>query len=70
MFISEITPSWLKGITAHPIKLKIKVIKGAKINIIIFALLGKIVSFANSFDPSASGCNNPTKPTTLGPLRR
>ena len=42
---------------------------GAKINNIVFAELGKTVSFTNNFKPSASGCNNPKKPTTFGPLR-
>jgi len=46
-----------------------KVINGAKIKIIMFALLGKIVSFVNNFKPSAKGCNKPYIPTTLEPRR-
>ena len=36
-------------------------------NIPIFELLGKTVSFMSNFNPSANGCNNPKKPTTFGP---
>ena len=52
------TPS-PKGITAHPIKLKIKVNKGANKKIPVFAAVGKTVSLTKSFKPSAKGCNNP-----------
>ena len=48
-----------KGITAQPIKLKIKVIMGASMKSVVFALLGKILSLANNFNPSANGCSKP-----------
>ena len=38
-----------KGTTAHPIKLKIKVNRGASKKIPVFAAVGKIVSLANNF---------------------
>ena len=57
-----------KGKTAQPIKLKINVNIGAIKNIIILELLGNIVSFTNSFNPSANGCNKPKKPITFGPF--
>jgi len=69
-FRSEMTIVSDNGITAQPIKLKIKVNKGAKIKIYKFELLGKMVSLTNSFKPSAKGCNKPKNPITLGPRRR
>jgi hypothetical protein len=56
------------GITAQLIKLKIKVRIGANKNMLVVELLGSIVSFANNFKPSASGCSKPKKPITLGPF--
>ena len=53
--------------TAQPIKLRVKVIKGAKINNNVSALLGIIVSLRNNFNPSDKGCNIPIKPITFGP---
>jgi hypothetical protein len=50
-------------------KLKNKAIIGASKNIILFDLLGIIVSFINNFKPSAKGCKIPKIPTTFGPLR-
>ena len=41
---------------------------GAITKMIILELLGKIVSFANSFKPSANGCNKPKNPITFGPF--
>lgn len=70
MFKSAKTIFSSKGITAHPIKLNIKVRIGATMNIAKLALLGKTVSFKRSFKPSHKGCNKPKKPTTLGPRRR
>jgi hypothetical protein len=55
IFKSEITSVLDNGITAQPIKLNIKVSKGAKIKRKIFELLGKIVSLTNNFKPSANG---------------
>ena len=34
----------------------------------ILELLGKMVSLANNFNPSANGCNKPKKPITFGPF--
>ena len=34
----------------------------------ILELLGRIVSLANNFSPSANGCNKPKKPMTFGPF--
>jgi hypothetical protein len=67
-FKSDKTTCSDKGKTAQPIKLKINVNIGAIKNTIILELLGKIVSFTNSFNPSANGCNKPKKPITLGPF--
>ena len=61
------TLNLLNGITVQFKKLKNKAKIGAKIKIILFALLGIIVSFIRSFKPSANGCKKPKKPTTLGP---
>ena len=58
-----------KGITDHVTNANKKVIIGANIKIIVFALLGNIVSLINNLSPSARGCNKPKRPTTLGPLR-
>jgi len=61
---------WLdNGKTAQPTKLSIKVSIGAIRNRTILELLGKIVSFTKSFNPSANGCNKPIKPITFGPFR-
>lgn len=70
ILISAKTMCSSKGITAHPIKLKVKVRMGAAMNMAKLAPLGKTVSFNKSFKPSAKGCNKPEKPTTFGPLRR
>lgn len=67
-FKSQTTIPSEKGITDHPIKLKVKTSEGANKKILIFALVGNVVSFTNSFKPSARGCNKPIKPTTFGPL--
>ena len=68
MFRSDNTICSDKGKTAQPIKLKTNVNIGAIKNILILELLGKIVSFTNSFSPSANGCSKPKKPITLGPF--
>ena len=68
--MSAATSLYEKGITAQLIKLSMKDNKGAKRKMIRLELLGKVVSFTNSFKPSARACNNPIKPTTLGPLLR
>jgi hypothetical protein len=60
----------LNGITIQPAKLNIKVSKGAPKNIILFDFLGIMISFNKAFNPSASGCNKPQIPTTLGPRLR
>jgi hypothetical protein len=70
MFVSEITIFNPKGITTHPISDSRKLTIGANKKILVLAVLGKIVSLANNFNPSASGCNNPKTPITFGPLRR
>jgi hypothetical protein len=44
--------------------------KGAATKIRLLEWLGITISFAISLRPSASGCNSPQKPTTLGPRRR
>ena len=67
--MSQITIPSDKGITAHPIKLKIKVKLGAIKKIFVLVLVGKVVSLVNNFKPSAKGCVSPIKPITLGPLR-
>ena len=66
--ISDITTCSDNGITAQPIKLKIKVIIGAIKKIVKLELLGIIVSLTNNFKPSANGCNRPINPMTLGPF--
>jgi hypothetical protein len=58
------------GITAQPLKLKIKVKIGAKINKPLLERVGIIISFITSFKPSAKGCSKPQNPTTSGPRRR
>ena len=54
-FKSAKTTASLKGITAQFKKLSNKVIIGANIKIALLALLGIIVSFNKSFNPSANG---------------
>ena len=49
----------LKGITAHAIKAKVSVTIGAKINIILFALAGIIISLKIYFKASAKVCKSP-----------
>lgn len=56
------------GTTAHDTKAIVSPNIGAIINIIWFEWLGTIVSFVNSFTPSANGCNIPPIPTTFGPF--
>ena len=41
---------------------------GATKKTIILELLGRMVSFTNSFSPSAKGCSKPKKPITFGPF--
>ena len=41
---------------------------GAIKKTIILELLGRMVSFTNSFSPSAKGCSKPKKPITFGPF--
>ncbi len=53
----------------HPIKLTKKVITGDNKNKPLLALLGSIISFIKSLNPSERGCNKPNTPTTLGPIR-
>jgi hypothetical protein len=48
-----------KGTTTHPAKDNANVNTGANVKIIIFELLGKIVSLRNNFKPSANGCSSP-----------
>lgn len=67
-FKSQTTIPSEKGITDHPIKLKVKISEGATKKTLILALVGNVVSFTNSFKPSARGCSNPIKPTAFGPL--
>jgi hypothetical protein len=55
--------------TAHEIKLKVKVKTGASKKRIKFALLGRTGSFKSNFNPSANGCKIPKNPTTFGPFR-
>jgi hypothetical protein len=66
--MSERNNSGPKGSTAQFIKLKVNVNIGANINNITFDFLGIVISFITNFKPSANGCNNPQKPTTLGPF--
>ena len=47
------------GIIDQPIKLNIKDKAGDNKNIIMFAVVGKIVSLLNNFKPSAKGCCKP-----------
>lgn len=56
-----------KGITAQPIKLKVKVIIGAKINIALLAVVGTIISLNISFMASAISCNSPRGQLILCP---
>ncbi len=57
------------GITAHATSASTKVIIGEIRKTIGFAPDGITVSLRNSLIPSAKGCNRPSGPTTLGPLR-
>ena len=68
MFTSATTDPSSYGKTAQSIKEIIKPITGASRYIILLACVGRIVSLANNFIPSAKGCNNPKTPTTLGPF--
>jgi hypothetical protein len=70
MFKFTIKDWVLKGITAHPIKLKYNVKNGAKRNKNLLARFGKIISLNINFRASAKGCNTPQKPVMLGPFRR
>jgi hypothetical protein len=60
----------LKGITAHPIKLKYSVKNGANKNKNLFARFGIIISLTINFRASANGCNTPQNPVIFGPFRR
>ena len=60
----------LKGITAHPIKLKKRVRNGANKKRNLLALFGKMTSLTISFKASAKGCKIPHMPVILGPFRR
>lgn len=55
--------------TAHPIKLKIKDRAGESKKTMMFAEVGKVVSFVNNFSPSEKGCSRPIYPIIFGPLR-
>ncbi len=68
--MSAITQPAETGITAQPIIARLKVTIGASRNTSGFAPVGTTVSLRNSLRPSASGCNRPNGPTTLGPRRR
>ena len=57
-----------KGITAQAVKANVSVTIGAKINIILLALAGIIISLNKYFKASAKVCKSPKGPTTLGPL--
>ena len=67
-FISDKTNFSDIGITLQAIKDKENEIIGASIKITLLALAGITVSLENNFIPSASGCNSPNIPTTLGPF--
>lgn len=69
-FASEMTILKSNGITAQFKKLKIIVNKGAIKKIKILDELGIFVSLFNNFTASAIACNNPKRPTILGPLLR
>ena len=64
---SNVSP---EGIRLQEIILKIKTITGATKKIVVLARVGISSSLNKSLAPSAKGCNNPQKPTTLGPFRR
>jgi hypothetical protein len=66
--MSAITKFSQKGITAQEKRANKKVITGEKKNIKVLEEKGIIDSLDNNLTPSAIGCNNPQKPTTLGPL--
>ncbi len=57
------------GMTAQPMRLRMKVSIGAATNTTRLAPAGRIVSLNSSLTPSAIGCSRPNGPTTLGPLR-
>jgi len=59
-----------KGITAQPANPRNIVKTGAVIKMTGLPLLGITGSFANSLKPSATDCNKPKAPTTLGPFLR
>ena len=65
--MSAKTISWSNGMTAHATNDKVRVIIGAKINIVLFALAGIIISLNIYFNASARVWNKPNGPTTLGP---
>ena len=52
-------PRFKNGIKPQFNRLTKKVRKGANKNKPLFAFAGSIISFPNSFKPSATGCNNP-----------
>jgi len=59
LFISEYTIPSLLGIAVYPTSANTNVIMGAIINNPVFDDVGRIVSFLNSFNPSAKGVSNP-----------
>lgn len=58
-----------KKATLHNNNIINKNLNGEKWNINLLAKNGLKVSLIKSFIPSANGCNIPTNPTILGPLR-
>ena len=67
--MSAITSPSPTGITAQATIASTKVSIGAMMNTTRLAPAGRIVSLANSFRPSASGCSRPNGPTLAGPVR-
>jgi hypothetical protein len=63
------TISGPKGITAQASIARVKVMIGAMMNRPRLAEDGMMVSFRNTFNPSAKLCSRPNGPTTLGPRR-
>ena len=57
------------GYINHKSNDKINLIKGNIIKLNILDLWGKLISLENNLIASEKGCNNPIKPTILGPLR-
>jgi hypothetical protein len=58
-----------KGMTAQPIRARMKVTIGARRKMTLLERSGITVSLRKSFTPSAIGWRSPNGPTVIGPCR-